>query len=1166
MAALSPRHLVLNRIKSIISKDAVSDSSSVDLKLPVQGFMQLYSFYEPSLPTGPYTITAKQQVTIPGEPSIPDLKCPDQKFEVLAPQFVIPPADIHSVYPPQGHADQPNVLPHIVFSDPHLPWERLALPSPQAEFHQPDNAINKIPWLALLVFDPNGPDAELRLDAGLLAKLPSTSSPVKQTTNFGVHMTIAQYLSLPPLVKTPTFTDVTEDPSTAVDVIFLKAYMFRSFFASKTNPSQIDVTRYKYLSHVRNVNTDGMSQAAALGEGTGLFSILHSHRTGPWNVKEGAAPRPQVVHLVTIEHVSEMVMPGDGDLVGLVSLYSWTYLCQPPLGVNFVDSMRAIGSQLKTQNPKASASDQLADFQYFKKWWLAKQRMLSRLKNGYSLIRYRPASGEETIAFNRGPLVPMLVPHFGDQWPLSSNNGQCYQIVDQDLGIVDISYSAAWQLGKTLAIGDCAFVAALMRVRGEVWTAGVNAVNESVSRRFGQKGKMDVLSGLHNTVIAIHITHTKDPPPPGQRHRDPCNVPERPMFTAVTQDMNLETKEAFHRGVKSQVVKTTSSSAGTIFNETDPPVSPDWALVHSWMMDKLYLGSIPNHYLITDPSHLPPESIRFFHIDPTWMDCFLDGALSVANHLSREDDVVRHNLKLRFNDYLSKNLHDRLLPHFPQVPTYGFFLRSKVVSVFPDLVVAVPYANKADQGERAEVVAQKHMGKDVMLVLLDRIPDGGEIKSIIISQPPHQQSFSAGDNLNESTIEFLFRKIYPSGFNPPPGLWGDLTDGNIVYNSDHTQDPPSQPKPIYNWNTRCLDMDVFASLLTTPGSTEGLLQKFMPAHAATDTDARMTSSMVGLELNDMIMFLEMDAPPVNPASAQHLSPIKGDARQIWTGPITFSQPAVSTSTSSRASKLAPQTTTAAAPSTAAIKVPPPVKVPGPISPSPSNFLSNATGLRPGELQSLSRTVSHAVVGAPGPQYDLAVYPSTTSAASFPPHKVSSSVFTDAPIYVDLIFSLTHVRNLSPVNLDLFSVEVRIPLGRASGRPLSDDIGGPGLMETYDGPGARMLSNQRWIVHIDLELPKMLVMRILPRSLSWTSKLYSNPNLSFRLNECLIMPIDSDGVKISTRVFETYRTRLNTNPVTWEEQGIGKNILVKIERKTGWTPPPPLPGPSGVSSR
>ena len=99
-----------------------------------------------------------------------------QSFNVVAPRFTIDPKDVHSVYPSQGHADQPSILPHIVFTDPHVPWERALAGDVFTE-------DDRMPWTAVIPFDINGPDAEqeLRLSdaefTALTAPLTTANSP-----------------------------------------------------------------------------------------------------------------------------------------------------------------------------------------------------------------------------------------------------------------------------------------------------------------------------------------------------------------------------------------------------------------------------------------------------------------------------------------------------------------------------------------------------------------------------------------------------------------------------------------------------------------------------------------------------------------------------------------------------------------------------------------------------------------------------------------------------------------------------------------------------------------------------------------------------------------------------------------------------------------------------
>ncbi len=125
------------------------------------GHMRLYRFYSPSLEPGLYGIEAKQTIKASGiagqagssltvfnyqtsqatnlasDPNNPNAPTLLQQFNVIAPQFSIDPKLVNSVYPPPGHSDAGRVLPHIVFNNPHLPWEREIQANLDVEFNLP---------------------------------------------------------------------------------------------------------------------------------------------------------------------------------------------------------------------------------------------------------------------------------------------------------------------------------------------------------------------------------------------------------------------------------------------------------------------------------------------------------------------------------------------------------------------------------------------------------------------------------------------------------------------------------------------------------------------------------------------------------------------------------------------------------------------------------------------------------------------------------------------------------------------------------------------------------------------------------------------------------------------------------------------------------------------
>jgi hypothetical protein len=554
---------------------------------------------------------------------------------------------------------------------------------------------------------------------------------------------------------------------------------------------------------------------------------------------------------------------------------------------------------------------------------IVKAALLERLKNGYTLARHRAASGEETVAFNRGPLVSTIPPYPATKsWPLSSNTGQDYQILDRTLGFMDISYSTAWQLGKTMAISDLGFVAALMRVRADAHKSGTVVSGQTMAKmRVGMKLKGEVLGNVTTTAQTLHAlttgaTGNGSAPVPDLRERWSHAAP-LPTTTdlksfrsrvplAPTSDGKLEEADihpniraAFTQGVNTRIALVSSSAGtnGTIpYNELNPAASPDWAFVQSWLLDRMYLSGIPSHYLVTDPSYLPPESIRFFHIDKNWIEAYVDGALSVANHMSRDDDQIRNSIKVGMNRYFKSQVGSVSdgKTHFPQVPTYGFFLRSAVVTIFPDLVIEAAYPSADVQSGRTPLLVQKHMGKDVIFCLLDRLPESGQLTSIKFSQPPHQQRFSLGDFLDATTVEFEFRKVTPEVFgqpiavavstpsgippappvaNPPPPDFLQPFEDDTIHNPHHfwrpgTTSPPAPANAdktaIYDWGTRLMNLNLLATFLFDP--TTGLFPTNKDTKdywSVAKNNCQLTSAVLGLQLNDPIYYLEI----IPPASA-----------------------------------------------------------------------------------------------------------------------------------------------------------------------------------------------------------------------------------------------------------------------------------------------------------
>ena len=60
---------------------------------------------------------------------------------------------------------------------------------------------------------------------------------------------------------------------------------------------------------------------------------------------------------------------------------------------------------------------------------------------------------------------------------------------------------------------------------------------------------------------------------------------------------------------------------------------------------------------------------------------------NVGNHVENDDDMVKTAIKQLYNVYLSTTVPNTSIK--PQIPHYGFVLRSQIVKVMPDLRITV---------------------------------------------------------------------------------------------------------------------------------------------------------------------------------------------------------------------------------------------------------------------------------------------------------------------------------------------------------------------------------------------------------------------------------------------------------------------------------------------
>lgn len=271
---------------------------------------------------------------------------------------------------------------------------------------------------------------------------------------------------------------------------------------------------------------------------------------------------------------------------------------------------------------------------------------------------------------------------------------------------------------------------------------------------------------------------------------------------------------------------------------------------------------ITAHYLFPEPTHIqsqqidnspnnglnnPPEALRFFHIDHAWLDCFLDGALSCANHLEPEYDSTRQRIKEVYNFYLQSNIHP-LEGQTPPIPRSGFVLRSSVVKAIPDLKITVTarmWNSTAwiEDLSRDPVVRFTRMDDFTILCLLDCLLE--DIFNLTIAQPPHQQRFAMGESLKPDDNDRIspnieVRKLCTTPAKAPEGT----VDDGIWPSLDKSIQPMDQGN-YYDPDNRCIKPAVIAKSIN-----DALLKSNNPNGTKFYDNDIPDSCVLGVELND----------------------------------------------------------------------------------------------------------------------------------------------------------------------------------------------------------------------------------------------------------------------------------------------------------------------------
>ena len=439
-------------------------AASSKIEVYTMAKITLYDNHPPSLTAGTYKIEVTQTLTVGNDSltlELPDRKngngtttgAKDLEFTVAGEHYALNSLQIDSVFPPAGAmGDFSLVLPHIILNRSTLPWENGS-----------GDGKGTTPWLALLLFQ----EGEISASEG--------------KDFFVRHIPVSAWESAP--------NEPPKSQSPKEDQVSIIVCANPTGWDSTILPTYDELSKFV---HVRS--TDGVEKA-----------VVVSKRLPEKDEKN-------IVHLVSLENCFDATGAFAGKSIdskpALISLKSWEFFCNDHFIIseeliesdssgftddqkvvllrikgseyfNDADLIKAIttqglsinankaGDQLKTKLLTTFRIGHLPDIlKHLDRKNDARLRLATNntvsdpvITAGYVTIPYYLKTGNKIDALYRGPMIPQTASPATDFVPLFHADKAFRYIKEVDK--LDVSYAAAWELGKLLAIQNKNFSIAL---------------------------------------------------------------------------------------------------------------------------------------------------------------------------------------------------------------------------------------------------------------------------------------------------------------------------------------------------------------------------------------------------------------------------------------------------------------------------------------------------------------------------------------------------------------------------------------------------------------------------------------------------------------------------------------------------------------------------------
>jgi hypothetical protein len=520
----------------------------------------------------------------------------------------------------------------------------------------------------------------------------------------------------------------------------------------------------RYLAHARQIDPSAKDTSYLKIKGDGWYSVMMSKRLPDLPQSDSELPgRLNIMHLVSLEgfedYINGSALPADKTSIRMISLASWSFTCLKESGDTFAELINGL---LSSDGQEKSTTFNLAT--PTQEGVTLDQYTLQYLQQGYVPMQYQTQQGEKTFAWYRGPFSAVPVTNFiGDP---RIDPTQCVQfntasqaaIYNPDYGLFDLSYSVAWETGRFMALADQYFGPQLI-----AWQQAGHKLTDLLLQRQFQ------LTTLNNSApdSATLLASAK---PKALTKGFIKKLTQQFMSQLAPRLFNPNTAANRHlprrkpfRQLRGPVANTENLNAllqDPALNDYVLSAADDGAdYLTQWLSSLYLLEDVPFTNLLPNEALLPPESVKFFYVDSNWLDCLIEGALSIGIQSSR--DVYYQNLTKNvlyggtYKD--ARQARSRLLQKYTykkpvltseavdKTSMGGMFLRSTIVTSWPGLEVKAYAQTLADSDEPdtttlIPLLRMDRLSDDVLLCLWNAVP-----KVITINQPQEGIQFGFAD-------------------------------------------------------------------------------------------------------------------------------------------------------------------------------------------------------------------------------------------------------------------------------------------------------------------------------------------------------------------------------------------------------------------------------------